>query len=79
MAEDVREAVEMYNEAGMMEDAYKVRVWLTVAVIPIILLQIAVTCMNKEELVTVYGAHAKQLAEDGKLREAERYVIICMK
>jgi len=38
MAEDVREAVEMYNEAGMMEDAYKVRVWLTVAVIPIILL-----------------------------------------
>jgi len=25
MAEDVREAVEMYNEAGMMEDAYKVR------------------------------------------------------
>ena len=35
-------------------------------------LQIAVSCMNKEELAKVYGAHAKQLADEGKLREAER-------
>lgn len=35
-------------------------------------LQIAVSCMNKEELAKVYGARAKQLADEGKLREAER-------
>lgn len=28
--------------------------------------------MSKEELVRVYGARAKQLADEGKLREAER-------
>lgn len=35
-------------------------------------LQIAVSCMNKEELGKVYGTRAKQLADEGKLREAER-------
>lgn len=28
--------------------------------------------MSKEELSRVYGARAKQLADEGKLREAER-------
>ena len=28
--------------------------------------------MNKEELSKVYGTRAKQLADEGKLREAER-------
>ena len=55
-----QEAVDMYIKAGLWEEAYS----------------IAVDCMGQEELQELYSGRAKQLEEEGKLKEAERLYLI---
>ena len=55
-----QEAVDMYIKANLWEEAYR----------------LAVGCMPHEELQELYSGRAKQLEEDGKLKEAERIYLI---
>ena len=60
-AEMAQDAVEMYIKANQWENAYK----------------IAVSCMAQEEVRQLYVSRARELEEQGKLREAEKmYVIV---
>ena len=59
-AEMSQEAVDMYIRAGLWEEAYS----------------IAVDCMEEGELHQLYNSRAKQLEEEGKLKEAERLYLI---
>lgn len=54
-----REAVDMYNTAGMWEQAHK----------------LAATYMKGEDVSTLYIAQARQLEEQGKFKEAERLYV----
>ena len=55
-----QEAVDMYIKADLWEEAY----------------QLAVGCMAQEDLQQLYTGRAKQLEEEGKLKEAERIYLI---
>jgi len=55
-----QEVVEMYTRADKWEEAY----------------QIAVDCMSQEEVRQLYVSRARELEEQGKLREAEKLYII---
>lgn len=55
-----QEAVDMYIKAELWEEAY----------------QLAIGCMPQEELQQLYSGRAKQLEEEGKLKEAERIYLI---
>ena len=56
-----QDAVEMYTKADRWEDAYR----------------IAVGCMPKEEIQQLYISRAREMEDQGKLREAEKlYVIV---
>lgn len=54
-----REAVDMYNQAGMWEQAHK----------------LAATYMKGEDVSTLYIAQARQLEEQGKFKDAERLYV----
>ena len=55
-----QEAVDMYIKADLWEEAYR----------------LAVGCMAQEDLQQLYSGRAKQLEEDGKLKEAERIYLV---
>uniref|UniRef100_A0A8C9QX79 Intraflagellar transport protein 172 homolog n=1 Tax=Scleropages formosus TaxID=113540 RepID=A0A8C9QX79_SCLFO len=52
----IRDAIEMFTQAGLWEQAHK----------------LAVKCMSREDVTALYVSRAQELEKDGKFKEAER-------